>query len=362
MNIMSVKKSVRFFRRHLLVLFLLGLNPFLAQSQTNQLATAFLASLREPTYEVSNKFLSYSKLVLLEGLTKKAVRDKASILNEVIKGRITIQETPPFNGQERLKGMYMAYFLAMEVYLNRLPIVEIESVEFFNADSAHKYQEIQIVQLEILLKESAKLKQEVEKFCLLNKVIGVKTSGALFANQQEAITLISYAVRVKNAVMAGRRLNRLFLTSLLEDTGHKAETVRLALIAATAKGKADLLAIPNFPGERTLKITGLNNLRLKGISAAKVYKQLINFRSKELAFIQMSIDYKQKRSNEKEADAYYKEVERFSALIKTNRRQVKALNTVRRGLEETFNKNFFNFVGDRFVLRSDGEKFIAYKK
>ncbi len=306
---------------------------------------------REQTYEISSHFLSYSKLVLLEGLSKKSVRNKESMLEEVLDAKKRVSEMPLFGGQDRLKKAYLNYYIAMETYLRRLPVMQIRSVEFFDTDSARKFQEVQVRELVLLADAAGSLKLDFDKFCIVNKVKGQSTSGALFARQKEAVPLISYAVKIKNAVMDIRRLNRLFFVSLLEDTGNKAEVVRKELLKQSAVGRASLLAVPAFPGERKLRKSGLNNVRLYGISAGKVYKDLVAFRIKELAFIQMSIDFKERRHNtDFEADAYYQEVRRFSELIKENRKEVKVLNQTRVSLERSFDDFFLEFIEGRFDL------------
>jgi len=322
-----------------------------AFSQSNERALQYLVALREPTYEISSHFLAYTKLVLLEGLSKKSIRNKASMMQEVQDAKIKIRDIPSVNGQDKLMNVYQDYFTAMETYLNSLPTIEIESVEYFDSDSAMKFQKAHIDQLHILFKDAANLKMGFEKFCLLNKVVGVKTSGGLTPKQAEAVKLISYAVKVSNAVMNVRRLNRLYFISLREDTGNKAEQVRLQLLAATVVAKAQLLAVPGFPGEITLKRTGLNNVRLYGISATKLYVKLLEFRKAKLAFIKKSLEFEENRSNsEFDSDAFYKEVRRFSALIATNRKELKVLQVTRLSLEKAFDDHFLEFVENRFVL------------
>jgi hypothetical protein len=331
-----------------MISLILSFNAF---SQSNQRALEYLVALREPTFKISSHFLAYTKLVLLEGLTKKSVRNKANMIKEVQDARNKIREIPNLNGQDQLMEVYQNYFIAMETYLNRLPTIEIESVEYFDPDSAAKFQKAHIDQLDILFNGAATLKTGFERFALLNHVVGVKTSGGLTPKQAEAVTLISYAVKVSNAVMNVRRLNRLYFISLREDTGNKAEDVRLKLLAESSLAKAKLLAIPNFPGDVTLRKTGLNNVRLYGISASKLYVRLLDFRKAELDFIRKSVEFKVNRTNtEFDTDAYYKEVRRFSALIELNRKEIKSLNQTRLGLEKTFEDTFLSFVENRFVL------------
>ncbi len=320
-------------------------------SQSNERALEYLVALREPTFEISTHFLAYTKLVLLEGLTKKSIRNKADMLKEVQEARIKIREIPNVNGQDQLMEVYQNYFTAMETYLNRLPTIEIESVEYFDPDSAIKFQKAHIDQLDILFKGAATLKSGFERFSLLNHVVGVKTSGGLTPKQSEAVNLISYAVQVSNAVMNVRRLNRLYFISLREDTGNKAEEVRQKLLAESVLAKARLQAIPNFPGDVTLKRAALNNVRLYGIAASRLYIRLLAFRKEELAFIRKSEEFKVNRTNsEFDTDAYYKEVRRFSALIGLNRKEIKSLNQTRLDLERTFDDTFLSFVENRFVL------------
>lgn len=324
---------------------------FKAHSQSNKQAMEYLVALRAPTFEISSHFLAYTKLVLLEGLTKKSIRNKAAIMEEVKQAKIKIREIPNVNGQDKLMKVYQDYFTAIETYLHRLPTIEIESVEYFDADSANKFQKVYIDQLDILFKGAATLKSGFERFSLLNHVVGVKTSGGLTPKQAEAVNLISYAVKVSNAVMNVRRLNRLYFISLREDTGNKAEEVRQKLLTESIVAKAQLLAIPNFPGDASLRKTGLNNVRLYGISAAKIYIRLLAFRKEELAFIRKSLEFKVNRTNnEFDTDTYYKEVRRFSALIDLNRKEIKSLNQTRLGLEKTFDDTFLSFVENRFVL------------
>jgi len=320
-------------------------------AQTNQKASQYLADLKEPTEEVSERFLSHTRLVLLDGLSDKSIRSKASLMKEIEVGKSVVLHISAFNGQEKLKGMYINYFNSMAAYLIKLPTLEIASVEFFNNDSAKKEQQTHLLQLERFLEQSVILRDAVQSFCLLNKVVGVKTSGVLYARQNEDFPLLDYAVQVRNAVMGVRRVHRLFFVALAEDTGRKAEEVRLQLITAAAEGKAKLLAIPTFKGDKTLKASALDNLRLYAFAGSRPYIKLIKFRDAEMAYIQKTIALKDKRTSGIFTQVKYeKEVNNFLDFIKANRKEVKALSQIRAGREKVFDDNFSDFVQARFVL------------
>jgi hypothetical protein len=239
----------------------------------------------------------------------------------------------------------------METYFKSLPTAESESVEHFDSDSATLHQKAHIQQLYILFADAAHLKVCFDKFCLINRVVGAKTSGGLTFKQSEVIVLISHAVKVSNAVMMTRRLNRLFFKSLLEDTGTKAETIRQQLVKAAEDSKLALRAIPNFPGDLSLKNTGLNNVRLNGISAGKDYVRLLKFRTEEIRFIAKTLVFKENLTNSDfDKEAYYKELKYFSALISSNRKELKKLNQTRMSIEKDFDDNFLRFVEGQFEL------------
>lgn len=329
-------------------------------AQTQAAAEKFLSSVRKPTLDVSSSFLEYNKMVLLEGYTRRAIRDKKSLLNDVQSGRKAIEETTLFNGQEYIQNAYLNYFTAMGLCLNQLPTTEFESVEYFDQDSASKFLTIQLQQLELVLKESDNLKTQLEKFCFMNKVIGKKTTGSLFTRQSEAIKVIEYAVKIKNAVMVVRRTNRQFFVSLREDTGSKSELVRQELLESSAQAKFNLAAIPTFRADYKLKRAAMKNVRLYGLAAAREYKKLVAFRIKELAFIQLSSEYKEKRHNpEFDQTAYFEEVKQFSKQIKENKKEVKTLDKNRLQMEKSFDETFSSFVKNRFLL--EGQTYVRSK-
>jgi len=320
-------------------------------AQTNKKASKYLEDLKKPTEEVSGRFLAYTKLVLLEGLSEKSVKRKSNLMKEIEAGKKAIRLVSAFNGQEKLKGLYINYLNSMADHLEKLPTSEIASVEFFNNQSAKKEQQTYLIELELFLKQSAILRDAVQNFCYLNHVVGVKTSGVLYARQKEDVPLINYAIQVRNTVMGVRRVHRLFFVSLSEDTGRKAEEVRKHLIAAAAEGKAKLLSIPTFKGDKSLKASALNNLRLYSIAAYKPYLRLINFRDAEISFIQRTIALKEQRNTSVFMEVKYeKEVNNFLYFIKANRKEVKALSQIRKGKEKLFDDNFSDFVEARFML------------
>ena len=350
--ILKIYKKIRriFFTFFLtsLVFLLIGK---VAEAQSNDIVKQYLESLRQPTFDVSNDFLSYTKLVLLEGLSKKSIRDKASIMQNISNGKEKIGLIPDFGGQEKLKIAYLNYFSTMEAYFKSLPVIEIESVEHFDSDSASIYQKAHIRQLSILFTGAAGLKASFEKFCLLNRVIGSKTSGGLTLKQSEAIALISHAVKVSNAVMNTRRLNRLFFKSLREDTGSRAEITRLELVKEAANSKRNLLAIPNFSGDLSLKKTALNNVRLNGISAGKDYVRLLKFRDEEIRFKAKTLAFKEKpEKSDFDKEAYHKELKHFTDLVSSNSREQKKLDQTRMSIEKDFDDNFLRFVEGQFEL------------
>jgi len=336
------------------VLFLCAFSLWFGQftlAQSNKKASQFLADLKEPAEEVSSRFLAYTKLVLLEGLSEKSVRSKASLMKEIEVARTDVLQISAFNGQEKLKGLYVNYCNSMAAYLNNLPTLQIASVEFFNNDSAKKEQQTHLLQLERFLEQSAIVRDAVQSFCLLNKVIGVKTSGVLYASQDDDIALLDYAVQVRNAVMGVRRVHRLFFVSLAEDSGRKAEEVRKQLVAAAAEGKAQLLAIPTFKGDKSLKSSALSNLRFHFMASSRSYLRLVNFRDAELAFVQRTIELKEQHNSGVFSEAkYVKETSSFLDNIKANKKEVKALGQIREGREKLFDDNFFDFIEDRFIL------------
>lgn len=333
-------------------LFLFQFYPIIsANAQSNGRAIEYLLSLRSPTIQISTDFLSYTKLVLLEGLSKKSMEEKKELTQKVYSGRKLVEEVQPFSGQNRLNLAYISYFNAMQNYLELLPVDEIESVEFYVNDSAQKFQKAHIEQLNILFAASADLKVAFETFRLSNHIVGIGTSGGLTPKQGEAVRLISFAVQMSNAVMNVRRLNRLFYVSLLEDTGQKAESIRQELFLESKNSKTALTKVPNFPGDLKLKKSALNNIRLLGMSAGREYVRLVRFREAELLFVERSLVFKRNRQNsEFDTQAYYEDVRKYSDLIKTNRKEIKALGKVRVNLENTFNKNFLNFIEERFLL------------
>jgi len=331
--------------------------------QSNTLALNHLEELRVPTVELSNHFLAYTKLVLLQGHTKKTIRAKASLLYQIRSAEKTILAVKNFNGQTELKNQYLQYYIAMEKHLNSLPEIEIEEVEIFNLDSAKKHQVIQIEQLGLFLSEAKNLKFDLEKFCILNKVIGNKTSGALYAEQKEAIKLISFAVQVKNSLMNIRRLNRLFFTSLSEDTGQNANWVRTEIIKESAFGIASLQAIPNFPGDRKVKKSALNNIMLTKMHASKEYLSLVNFRIQEIAFKKKNLSFIQS-SNETalQKETHGNEIKKFESQIKLNRIKVKTFNQARVKYENSFNTTFLNFIENQLSVDPISSDQVVYKK
>jgi hypothetical protein len=181
--------------------------------------------------------------------------------------------------------------------------------------------------------------------------VGAKTSGGLTFKQSEVIVLISHAVKVSNAVMMTRRLNRLFFKSLLEDTGTKAETIRQQLVKAAEDSKLALRAIPNFPGDLSLKNTGLNNVRLNGISAGKDYVRLLKFRDEEIRFKAKTLAFKEKpEKSDFDKEAYHKELKHFTDLVSSNSREQKKLDQTRMSIEKDFDDNFLRFVEGQFEL------------
>ena len=319
--------------------------------------------MREPTVNLSNHFLSYTKFVLLHGLNKKSVRMKETLMDKIEDGRKTILEIKLFNGQETLKNQYLVYLQAMENHLNSLPEVEIEEVENFNLDSARKLQIIQIQQLDLFLGEAKSLKHTLKNFCILNKVIGFKTCGALYAEQKEAVMLISYAVQVKNVLMELRRLNRLFLTSLKEDTGQKPEQVRQEILKQSICEKESLLAIPNFPGDLKVKKSALNNIRLTRIGATGKYLAQVKFRDKELVFRQKMIQFDQNPAKtKKEIEIQSEETKKMAELVKFNQSLRKELNQSRINYENTFNSNFLEFIENHLSVDPMKSDRIAYEK
>jgi hypothetical protein len=65
---------------------------------------------------------------------------KKSLENEIHKSREVVLNVPVFNGQEELIKQYLCYYGSLETHLASLPRVEIEWVEYFDLDSALKFQ------------------------------------------------------------------------------------------------------------------------------------------------------------------------------------------------------------------------------
>ncbi len=286
---------------------------------------------------------------------------KRSLLEDIEDGRKTITEVKLFNGQEELQRQYLQYYLALETHLHSLPEVELEAVEFFNPDSAKKSQLIQIQKLDLILAEAKNLKNTLKKFCISNKVIGYETSGALYAEQKDAIKLISYVVQVRNAEMDLRRLNRLFFTSLKEDTGQKPEHVRQEILKASIRRKKDILAIPNFKGDRLVKKSALNNIRLTRTVAIGKYLAQAKFRDKELIFNKKNMEFEQNPAKTtKEIETQSEETKKMAVLVKLNRTERKQLNQSRINYENNFNKNFFDFIEHNLSVDPIGSDKLAF--
>jgi len=319
--------------------------------QTNQRATFFLDELKKPTLKLSNDFLEFTRYELLNGITRRSIREKKSILSEIEKQRIKIAEVQAFNGQEGLKIAYAQYFTSMKACLKEIPEFENQPVENFNVDTAKKNQDVLVNQLDQLLKASAALNSEVQVFCIMNHVVGKKKSGALYERQKEAIKLIKFAGGVKNILMSVRQLNRKFFVSLEDDTGQLAEAIRQELAKVATRAKLEIQAIPNFPGDKTLKRKAWNNVIYYSRSASRTYIDLVRFRDKQLEFRKKSEEYEKRRKVPGyDSKDYYDAIKLFSLEIKKNRKDRLTLDKKRNTLETSFDDNFLDFVKSRFIL------------
>ena len=332
-------------------------------SQTNSKALRHLEDLRTPTLHISNHFLGYTKEVFMHGITKRAIHMKESLENEIHKSREVVLNVPVFNGQEELIKQYLSYYSSLESHLASLPKVEIEWVEYFDLDSALKFQKIQVAQLHQVLIEADKLKLAVQKFCLVNKVVGSKSTGGLYAGQKEAINLISYAVEVENTLVDLRRLNRLFFKCLSEDTGQNAERVRLEILSESLLSQARLVAIPKFPGDHLVKKTALNNIRQTRTLASGKYIELVKFREIELKMKQKMAEAEQVKATEaQELERQTKEFGRFANLQKHHQADLKVMNQQMINMEKTFNNHFLEFVNDQLAIDPIGKDKIAFER
>ncbi len=334
----------------MLALVLLSVK-FLAVGQSNSRSIAFLDEFRDPTLEITKDFLEFTRYELLNGATSKSIQKKESMLADIAKKKSQITEIDLFNGQDRLKTAYGHYFEALQSCLNALLVNKAIEVEKFNKDSARLHQEILVSQLETMLQASSHVHTEVQLFCIGNHVVGERTSGALLSKQNEVIQLIKFAVGIKNEVIGIRLLNRQFFEALVEDTGHTAEKIRQELVDKATIAKENIQSIPNFPGDRKLKVTGWNNVFYYFRYAARPYTRLVYFRERQQEFKTMFEEHEQQHKKpDYDPEPYFRAVKLFSTDIDKNQKVLKSLNKKRKAMEESFDKHFLDFIKDKFVF------------
>ncbi len=320
-------------------------------SQTPKRATEFLNDLKKPTLNITTKFLEFSRYELLHGWNRRSVREKNAILAELGDVRRKIEDISSFNSQNDLKISYIRYLDVFENCLRSIPEFSEESLLAFNFDSAQLFQEMHLQELDNLIEASLKLNSDLEIFCIKNRFIGKRTSGALIPKQKEARKIISFAVSIENPVIKVRRMNHLFFEALEQDTGNLAEQICRELFTASVESKADILAVPNFPGDRKLKRKGILNMSGYKRNANRDYKYLLGFRVEKMRIKELEKESEKNKDNPSFNNLeYLRTIKRFSTLETKNNELLKRLSKSNKSLEDGFDEIFLEFIRNNFKI------------
>ena len=257
------------------------------QGQSNQKSIENLDYFENKTLAVYEQILELHKRILLHDV-KRIKNYKQEMLYHLSREKEAFEKKEMFNGQERLKQVFIQFIKDSEEYLQYEPDVLIQYSEDEFSDSIHFQQNRHLARLELLCKKATGLQEEIERFCVTNKVVGRKQETPINNHFLMMKNLVKYACQIHNIVMEIRINERQCVKLCSLDSLEAAEKWRISLINSADQGAHFLSSLPTYFGDRSLIICALHSIKQYRKEANHDLAKVLNMKKREFQTKQKS--------------------------------------------------------------------------
>lgn len=288
--------------------FLVLIISHVGYSQTNKRGTNYLEYFEGKSRLCVSKTWDYHLSCARGETEKKSEAARIAALTYTTKVRNEVQGKEDFLGQQSLKNSYLKMLDACIKELETSAFNKKLSPYSSQLDSLKQFRDGIAKSWGNVNSEAINLKKAVDGFVITNRISDKTATTSIPQNTNLSFQRIGFAFSVFQPLEEVRESKRIFLRSLMLDTGNLSEEKRQNLILTCENGTTLLKAMAPFPGEKDLKTAALNSLRLYRMEAVNELNHIMLFAKLEKEFISLHQQMKTKTDPTDAEKLRYKKV------------------------------------------------------
>lgn len=344
--------------RFLLLPLLLILPYFSQAQQTAADPHAYLQSIGQQFYQISNDMMSYTSASSHGKSARKVEKKRTELINTIRSAEATVRKMKPFKGDATYRDTVVSY-----LHLNRIvltedygKILDLEDIAEQSYDAMEAY---------LLAKEKANEKLDIayeslrvqqQTFATTHNVKLVDGKSKLSQKIETAGKVFNYYNPIYLIFFKSYKDEAYLMDAIQRNDVNAMEQTKNALLASAEAGLAKLGPINPYKGDATLKATCQQLLSFYKMEASQKISQVIEFQLKKENFDKMKAAMDAKRPTDRtkeDIDSYNKIIHDYNAAIDKVNAVHNELNKKRSELLNKWNQTSDNFL-DKHIPKYRG--------